>query len=230
METAHTLANWKDSTFANSWASGDVLADLLDMPRRMSAAFVAQEISAPNTVIDVGSGPGAFLEVFLDEFPQARGIWTDASEPMESIARERLARFGDRVEYRLVEMTDLSDSNLPTDADVILSSRASHHLDAAGLASFYSQAAGRLRPGGWIVNLDHMGPSDRWDKRYRATRPRFTGPRRDPHEKHTHNYPLPSLEMHRDALAAAGVGDVDVAWKAFATALLMGAKSETSGS
>jgi SAM-dependent methyltransferase len=224
---AHTLANWKDSTFAGSWADGDVLADMLDFPRRMAAAVIARETPAPNVVIDVGSGPGAFLAVFLDEFPQARGIWTDASEPMEVIARQRLARFGDRVEYRLVEMTDLTAADLPGDADVVLSSRASHHLDQIGLANFYAQAADRLRTGGWIVNLDHIGPERLWDARYRAVRPRFTGPRRDTRESHAHTQPLPSLRQHLDAVAAAGFADADVAWKAFATVLLMGAKAET---
>ena len=44
----------------------------------------------------------------LQEFPSARGIWTDASEATLGLARDRLAEFGDRVEFRIADMTDLA--------------------------------------------------------------------------------------------------------------------------
>src|SRR6202000_2112829 len=78
---------------------------------------------------------------------------------MLELAQEKLAPFGDRVEYRIADMTDLDGAGLPGQVDVLVTSRASHHLDAAGLTSFYQAAARRLAPGGWLVNLDHIGPA-----------------------------------------------------------------------
>ena len=49
-------------------------------------------------IIDIGAGPGAVLEIFLERFPRAHGIWTDASRPMLDMAYEKLAPFGDRVD------------------------------------------------------------------------------------------------------------------------------------
>ena len=225
-------AAWRDTDFARDWAQDDSFRDLLDFPRRMAAAVVAGDNQAPATIIDVGSGPGAVLEIFLRRFPRAKGIWTDASCAMLDLAQEKLAPFGDRVEFRIADMTDLDGAGLPDEADVITTSRAAHHLDSGGLIGFHLAAARRLKPGGWLVNLDHIGPAsqagppatagfdDVWDRRLRAARKEF-GVTSDG-RKHHHNYPLTSVQDHLDAFAAAGITDVEVPWRAFYTCLFMG--------
>lgn len=225
-------AAWRDTDFARDWAQDDSFRDLLDFPRRMAAAVVAGDNPAPATIIDVGSGPGAVLEIFLSRFPRAKGIWTDASCAMLDLAQEKLAPFGDRVEFRIADMTDLDGAGLPDEADVVTTSRAAHHLDRDGLISFHLAAARRLAPGGWLVNLDHIGPAsqagppatagfdDVWDRRLRAARKEF-GVTSDG-QKHHHNYPLTSVQDHLDAFAAAGIADVEVPWRAFYTCLFMG--------
>jgi SAM-dependent methyltransferase len=216
-------AVWQDPTFANAWSEGDTMADILGFPRRLAAALIAYDRPQVSLVVDIGSGPGAFLAALLDEFPDARGVWSDASEAMRARARDALVVYGDRVEFRVADMTDLAGGGIPGGADVILTSRAAHHLDRTGLASFYTEAAEHLAPGGWLINLDHTGPDEVWDQRFRAVRPRFAPPRRE-EPKHHHNYPLTSLEDHLDGYARAGIYDVEVAWKAFYTCLFMGRK------
>ncbi|MDR0344152.1 MAG: class I SAM-dependent methyltransferase [Nocardiopsaceae bacterium] len=217
-------AAWQDPGFARSWASGDGLGDMLEFPRRIAAAIVAADNPGAACVVDVGSGPGDLLAAFLDELGQARGIWTDASEAMLGIARERLARFGDRVEFRIVDMTELGSGVIPPGADVIATSRAAHHLGAAGLAGFYGEAAALLKPGGWLVNLDHIETGDdTWDQRLRAARSRFRSVQGGP--RHPRDYPLASLGDHLAGYAAAGITDVEVAWRAFLTCLFIGRRA-----
>jgi SAM-dependent methyltransferase len=228
-------AAWRDAGFARSWTEGDSFRDLLDFPRRMAAGIVAGDNPAPETIVDIAAGPGAVLGVFLERFPDARGVWSDASEPMLELARERLAPFGGRVEYVLADMTDLDGTGLPAAADVITTSRASHHLDRDGLIGFYAAAAARLKPGGWLVNLDHIGPASQagppaaagfdevWDQRLRAARKVFGVASDGP--KHHHNYPLTSVADHLDAFGAAGITDVEIPWRAFFTCLFMGRKA-----
>ena len=223
---AVAAAEWRRAGFARAWAEGDSYRDVLAFPRQMAAVIIAADNPAPEVIVDIGSGPGDFLAVMLEQFPQARGVWTDVSEAMFDMARERLATFGDRVDYHLVDMTDLAGGGVPDGASVITTSRAAHHLDRAGLFDFYGQAAGRLAPGGWLVNLDHIGPAgpgDTWDQRLRSARKQFgitpSGP------KHHHNYPLTSVDDHLQALAAAGFTDVEMPWRAFFTCLFMGRKS-----
>lgn len=212
-------AAWTDPDFARSWAEGDGLRDMLNFPRRMAAAVVAEDNAAPSCIVDIGSGPGDFLAAFLEEFPGARGVWTDASEPMLELATARLAQFGDRVSYRIVDMTDLGDA-VPDGADVITTSRASHHLDRAGLLSFYAAAASHLKAGGWLVNLDHTRLEGTWDARLRRVRKRF---RAAPEQRtHHHDKPLPTIADHLDGYAAAGIEDVGLPWRAFVTCLFMG--------
>jgi SAM-dependent methyltransferase len=210
---------WQDSTFAGNWAHNDANASMLALPRSIAAALVAADRPQTARIVDIASGPGDFLAVFLDEFPGATGIWTDASEAMLDLARERLARFGDRVEFRMVDMTDLAAGGLPGDVDVVLTSRAAHHLDRAGLDAFYRDAAALLAPGGWLLDLDHIGPvTDAWDRRLREVRTRFQ-PLTPKSGSHHHNYPLTSVSDHLDALTAAGLDDVEVVWRAFVTCL-----------
>lgn len=214
---------WKDQEFARRWAATDGLADLLALPRAITAALVAHDRPGTRLVVDAGSGPGAYLEAFLEALPDCAGIWLDASEAMLEQARERLERFGDRVDFRLGDMTDLHAAGLPTGVDALVSSRALHHLKREELAGFYREAAGLLAPGGWLANLDHTGPEEIWDRRFRAIRKGFIGPDND-QGRHPHEYPFTSVRDHLDALAGAGLDDREVAWKAFYTCLFVARK------
>jgi trans-aconitate methyltransferase len=213
----HRLETWQQPAFAREWAQGDGLAALLDLPRRLAAAVVADAGRPVRTVLDVASGPGAFLETFLTAFPDATGIWTDGSAAMEEQARERLAGFGDRVEYRLVDMTELDAAGLPA-VDVLLTSRATHHLEVDELRRFYGSAASLVVSGGWIANLDHTDQP--WKDRYRRVMAQFTGPPRAG-SGHVHTHPAPGVDVHLDALRAAGL-DADLVWKAGRTVLVQG--------
>ena len=215
-----TAGPWNDRDFALTWTANDRQDGLLALPRAMAAAIVAADRPDCRVILDVASGPGSFLASFLKEFPEATGFWSDASATMLATARERLDTFGRRVEFRLVDMTDLRGAELPHDVDVIATSRASHHLDHDGLAAFYRDAAARLAPGGWLVNLDHIGVEPMWDQRLRASRHRFV-PVRGDRTHHHHTHPLAGVADHLQALAAAGLTDVDVPWRAFYTCLIV---------
>lgn len=219
-------ALWRERDYALDWASGDDLRELLRLPRAIAAALVAVE-RAPAVVVDIASGPGDFLAAFLDAFPGAQGVWTDVSEPMRELARERLDRFGDRVEYRLADMTDLAAADLPTGVDVVLTSRASHHLlDLEVLRRFYRQAAALLAPGGWLVNLDHTRHAADWDARLRAARGLMR--HRPEREGNPERYggPQPTLDDHVAAITAAGLEQPEIAWKAFVTSLIVARRGE----
>ncbi|WP_329137496.1 class I SAM-dependent methyltransferase [Streptomyces sp. NBC_01476] len=215
-------AVWSDPDFAGAWLAADPRGehDLLALPRLIAARVVAEETPEPRLIVDVAGGGGAFLSVLLEAFPGARGVWLDASPTMLERARSELARFGDRVEFRPGDMTELRAAGVPGDADLIASSRASHHLDRAELHGFYQEAAGLLAGGGWLVNLDHIAPEEVWNRRFRSARKKFTPPR--PAGTHHHDRPLPGIEDHLDGYRAAGITEVDIAWKAFYTCLFMG--------
>lgn len=209
---------WTDSATSLGWAHNDSQRQLLALPRIIAAEIVAVDRPEPTVIADIGSGPGDFLAVFLERFPSARGLWRDISEPLRDQARTALESYSGRVEFTIVDMTDFA--GLPENVDVIISSRALHHLDRDGLHEFYRNAADHLAAGGWLINLDHFGPSDVWNTRLREARSRLI-PRSSDQKPHHHNYPLTSVEDHLHALDAAGFIDVETPWRGFVTALFM---------
>jgi SAM-dependent methyltransferase len=218
---------WSDPEFAKAWLGGDPqgAGDLLALPRHIAARVLAEDKPEPRLIVDVASGAGAFLSVLLDAFPTARGVWMDVSGTMLEQASADLARFGDRVDFRVGDMRELRAAGLPEGTDVLATSRAGHHLDGAQLHAFYQEAAALLAEDGWMLNLDHIGPEDVWDRRYRSVRKKHYAPRR-PSPPHHHNYPLASVEDHLDAYRAAGLTEVDIAWKVFYTCLFMGRRPQ----
>ena len=220
--TGVTTSEWMDEKLAARWTAADSLKELLILPRRISATVIAADRPGTALVVDVGSGPGDYLSTMLDTFPAARGVWTDVSPAMAEIARPALAGYRDRVEFRLVDLEDLSP--LPEQADVITTSRASHHFDADTLARFYASAAGHLAPGGWLVNLDHVLSPGAWDRRLRDARAAMIPPKQDG-TGHSHDKPLPMVEEHLAGLAAVGFEDVAMPWRSFYTVLFMARKS-----
>ncbi|MBM9503359.1 class I SAM-dependent methyltransferase [Actinacidiphila acididurans] len=225
-----SAAVWSDPQFAQAWLAADPQGpqDLLALPRRIAAAVVAEETPAPRLVVDVAAGAGAFLSVLLDAFPQAHGVWLDASPAMGERARTELARFGDRVEFLAGDMTALRAAGVPDGADLVATSRATHHLDRAELHGFYREAAGLLAPGGWLVNLDHVGLDEVWDRRLRAARRRFVPPR-PAATGHHHDRPLPTVRDHLDGYRVAGLPEAEVVWRAFHTCLFAARANEQPG-
>ncbi len=218
--------DWRNSDFVRLWhQKDDDMGDRLAFPRALTAAIVATDQSPPSVVIDVGSGPGSYLGVLLDAYPQAQGVWIDASEPMLDIAKSRLTVYGDRITYVVCDMRDIGETALPT-ADVVVSSRAAHHLTYEELVGFCRACHGLLRSGGWIANLDHTEPPQSWEARYKQARKATSPPkeRSDDLPPHRHDHPRPTVAENLSALAEAGFAEAELVWKAYHTCLFMALK------
>ena len=77
---------------------------------------------------------------------------------MLDLAPRSPAPFGDRVEYRIADVTNLDGAASRTQRQSSTTSRAAHHLDRTGLRRLLPAAARRLGAGR-LVNLDHIGPA-----------------------------------------------------------------------
>ena len=219
----HPPGDWLDAGFAQEWAAGDIWTDLLKLPRELAGAIVQHDRPNVQLVVDVGSGPGIMLGLFLHAFPDARGVWIDVSPGMLEQARANLADFGDRVSYHLADIREFAALSDVHGADVIMTSRAIHHLPPDAQRQFYREAAGLLAPRGWVINIDHTAVSDAWAESYAAVRGRFT--RQVPHRPHPHEYPFLSPDMHLAALRDAGIDEPAIPWRAFSLCLMMGRKA-----
>jgi SAM-dependent methyltransferase len=220
-EAAAADAGWTDESTALEWASGDRLGDLLSLPRRLAVAVAAADLGEFTQVVDVGSGPGEFLAAALERCQEAHGTWIDVSPAMERLARVRLGGLASRVEFSVTDLSRLGQVVPSGSADLVVSSRVTHHLGADELTAFYGQVARVLRPGGWLANLDHMTIAEPWGGRLRRARAELlpVNPSRHPHD-----HPLPAARQHADALAAAGFTDLDMPWRAFWSVLVLARK------
>jgi tRNA (cmo5U34)-methyltransferase len=101
-------------------------------------------------VLDLGGGTGALSAAVLRELPETRVTVLDVDAAMLDEARRRLARFGERVEFREASFLD----PLPA-ADGVMASLALHHVhDLGAKTDVYRGIHAALAPGGLFVNLD----------------------------------------------------------------------------
>jgi SAM-dependent methyltransferase len=116
--------------------------------RRELAVAVSAEYEAPS-VLDVGGGSGRIGEPILEQ-GASRYVDVDLSDTMLELARERLARFGERVE--LVQ-GDFLSAPLDGPFDVVL---------ALGYFDYIEDAAAHIRRIGELASGSVVASFPRW--------------------------------------------------------------------
>ena len=225
MTADQEIESWESGEYAREWARDDVIADLLELPRRIAVALVGDAALDVNHVVDVASGPGAFLVPFLRAFPDARATWIDFSETMRELAEERLGEFEGRVRYVVGDAESLDELGIEP-AQVVVSSRAFHHFAPTSLRDVYRAIFRILEPGGFVMNLDHVGAPDDWEQVYRRIRPKFVASRTKSLKPHRHAYPLSRADEHARWMEEAGFGPADTPWRTLYTALTVARKPD----
>ena len=219
-----SFESWRSTDYAAAWAAEDVMAPVLELPRRISAALIVDAGIDVSHVVDLGAGPGSYLKLMLESFPEARGTWVDVSEAMLELAQAELGAFADRVEFRVADLEQL-DREPFQPAEVVVSSRALHHFSPESLGRIYGAIAAFVAPGGFVFNLDHVGsPDDAWGGAYRRVREEIVGRRAQALKPHRQDGPLPPQDVHLQAMSAAGLVHADAPWRMLMTALMTARK------
>jgi trans-aconitate 2-methyltransferase len=104
-------------------------------------------LTGDERVMDAGCGTGRVTEMLVERLPRGRAIALDASGGMVEQARQRLERFGDRVEYVQADLA----RPLPIEGtvDAVLSTATFHWVPDHD--ALFANLAAVLRPGGWLV-------------------------------------------------------------------------------
>jgi trans-aconitate 2-methyltransferase len=117
-----------------------------DPQTRWGAAVLDRlELAGDETVLDAGCGSGRVTETLLERLPHGRVVALDASPSMVEAARARLARFGDRVVYGVVDLGRPFDVPGGT-VDAILSTATFHWVPDHD--ALFRNLAAVIRPGG----------------------------------------------------------------------------------
>jgi SAM-dependent methyltransferase len=123
---------------------------------------VVEHVTAARTrplVVDLGCGPGSLAARLAQRMPHADIVAVDMDPLLLELARTHHAAAGRYVETVIGEdgWTDRLSLDRPLDAAV--STTALHYLPKDTLRETYQQLAALLRPGGVLVNGDHL-PQD----------------------------------------------------------------------
>ena len=110
-------------------------------------------------LVDAGGGSGRLVELFLDQFGECRAILVDQSESFLDLARQRLARFGERANCQVMRLQDDWGQSVGN-PDVIVSMSAIHHLDATEKRLLFERCYSMLAPGGTFLNGDEIRSAD----------------------------------------------------------------------
>ncbi len=112
-----------------------------------SAVLDRLPLAGDERVLDAGCGSGRVTELLAARLPRGHVVAVDGSPAMIAAARERLAGYGDRIDYLVADL----ERPLPIEGtvDAILSTATFHWvLDHDAL---FANLAGVLRAGGWLV-------------------------------------------------------------------------------
>ena len=134
---------------------------LPDREERFTALIDAVEAGtgrADPLVVDLGSGPGSLSVRLLGRLPDARVVAVDADPVTLALGR---AAYAGRPGLRFAEL-DLrtpgwsAGLGLDAPADAAVSTTALHWLGPSELRAMYAELATVLRPGGLLLNGDHL--------------------------------------------------------------------------
>ncbi len=219
----HETASWSNEAFVTNWLEMEKTR-VASRRRQFSLirAAIPKRSADEFRYLNLGAGPGYLDEVLLDHFEGANATLVDSSLLMLDAARDRLARFGSRVEYVQANLARPEWAGAVGEgSDLIISTIAVHYLrDAVRIRALYGELYRLLGHGGMFLNLDYVRPA----------RPSLAplGPwaAMDPDAgltAHGHGDELPGTLLEQLGwLAEAGFPNVDVLWKEFDLALVCG--------
>ena len=105
--------------------------------------------------LDLGVGSGAFSKRLLEKYPNAEVVAIDGAASMLDLAKSRIGKLVQRVEWVLSDFRMIPTPILRPDTfDVVISSYALHHLNAQEKLAVVKSIVQAIKPGGWFLNAD----------------------------------------------------------------------------
>ena len=128
--------------------------------------FIAENINAPQKILDLGAGTGLLTKFWLEHFPNAEYILIDIAGEMLKIAAQR---FSDAKNISFQVKDYLKD--FPAEKfDAIISALSIHHLEDADKFKLFEKIYTALTDEGIFVNYDQFcaetATAESWYKRY----------------------------------------------------------------
>ncbi|MFF7636118.1 class I SAM-dependent methyltransferase [Kitasatospora sp. NPDC008050] len=111
-------------------------------------------------VVDLGSGPGSLAVRLVARIPSARIVAVDIDPLLLELGRTHAPQAARYVEALIGGEDWIAALGLDRPVDAAVSTTALHYPEPERLRAIYRELAGVLRPGGVLVNGDHLAPAD----------------------------------------------------------------------
>ena len=234
---------WKLPDIVNRYLSYRAAIPLAQEQIGVMISILKSREEPVESFLDLGCGDGILGAAILGEYPAARGVLADFSEPMLEQAREQLKEYTDQLvfeslDYGSPDWMYRMQAYRPFDA--VISGYSIHHQPDVRKRQVYEEIFSLLSPGGWFVNIEHVSSAaqlniDLFENHYVSTRyaieKREGGPRT--FEQLTEEYKnrpdkaaniLAPVELQCDWLREIGYGEVDCYFRIFELAVFAGRK------
>lgn len=131
-----------------------------------TTAFIASNMKAPESIIDLGAGTGLLSYYWYKHYPDSNYLLVDIADDMLSVARRRFQGINN-VSYQVSDYK----KNLPAISfDTVISALSIHHLEQTEKEVLFSKIYQSLPKGGMFVNYDQFCAGDNelnaWYDRY----------------------------------------------------------------
>lgn len=244
-----TLCGWgEQGKVAYFFANAETLIPRRSEQLRFLVDLFVWSPEEPITVLDLGAGFGAVTEEILTRYPHATVSCVDGSAEMMRLARERLAKYGDRVHLHFADLATPSwRDEIRAPVHAVVSGIAIHHLTDERKRALYREVFALLSPGGLFLNNDAVTTPPLFKQRFEVLQYqeiqeqervqrgvvrsvaeiqdemnagfRTAGP----------PSPIAPLKEQLDWLKEAGFESVDCFWKFLNLAIFGGVKGKESG-
>ena len=234
---------WKLPAIVNRYLSYRAAIPMAQEQIGVMVSILKTRENSIEKFMDLGCGDGILGATILGEYPSARGVLVDFSEPMLQQAREQLGEFSGQLAFENLDYGDPAwvekvRSYGPFDA--IVSGYSIHHQPDEKKHRVYKEIYSLLEPGGWFVNIEHVSSTaqlniDLFENHYVAARhaieKREGGPRTfEQLAEEYKNRPdkaaniLAPTELQCDWLREIGFEEVDCYFRIYELAVFGGRK------
>ncbi|HEX2623026.1 MAG TPA: class I SAM-dependent methyltransferase [Phototrophicaceae bacterium] len=165
MAMARNDTVWHSAEVAQRFLSGvrgsiPLAAEQIDVMLRVIAK--ARSDQGVRNFLDLGCGDGILGQAILAQYPEAKGVFADFSEPMLEAARQKIGvnHAFEQIDYATSAWLDAMKPFAPF--DVIVSGFSIHHQPDTRKREVYQELYDLLTPGGVFLNLEHVQSIDPW--------------------------------------------------------------------
>ncbi len=169
---------WKLPAIVNRFLSYRTAIPLAQEQIGVMMSILKTREQPVESFLDLGCGDGILGAAVLGEYPSARGVFADFSEPMLKQAREGFKEYADQLVFENLDYGDKAWVNRmqphgPFDA--VVSGFSIHHQPDARKYEIYQEIFSLLKPGGWFINIEHVASAsqtsvDLFEQHYASVR------------------------------------------------------------